>query len=50
MEAVQGFSLRRRVFEIIEIATFDDHISRIYDIWNMLSIIINLTVSILYTF
>ena len=41
---------RRRTFEIIEIGTPEDHVSRAYDMVNMASIIINLVVSILYTF
>ena len=41
---------RKRAFEIIEIGVPDDYISRIYDIINMLSILINLIVSVLYTF
>ena len=39
---------RKRAFEIIEIGVPDDYISRIYDIINMLSILINLIVSVLY--
>jgi len=42
--------LRKRVFEIIEIGAPEDYVSRTYDVFNMLSIIINLAVSILYTF
>ena len=41
---------RKRVFEIIEIGAPDDRVSRYYDIFNMLSIVVNLTVGILYTF
>ena len=41
---------RKRVFEIIEIGAPEDYVSRAYDLVNMLSIIVNLTVSILYTF
>ena len=41
---------RKRAFAIIEIGVPDDYISRIYDIINMLSILINLIVSVLYTF
>lgn len=40
----------KRIFEIIEVGAPDDVVSRCYDIVNMLSIIINLLVSILYTF
>ncbi len=41
---------RRRIFEIIEIGAPDDYVSRAYDIINIFSIIVNLTVSVLYTF
>ena len=46
------FSLpdRKRIFEIIEIGAPEDYVSRVYDIINMLSILVNLMVSILYTF
>ena len=41
---------RQRIFEIIEIGAPEDHISRTYDVVNMTAIIVNLLVSILYTF
>ena len=41
---------RKRIFEIIEIGAPEDYVSRIYDIINMLSILVNLMVSIMYTF
>lgn len=41
---------RRRIFEIIEIGPPEDRISRTYDLTNLLSIVVNLLVSILYTF
>ena len=41
---------RRRVFQIINPAADSDQASRIYDLCNTLAIVINLTVSILYTF
>ena len=41
---------RKRTFEIIEIGAPEDHVSRIYDFFNMLSIIVNLVVSTAYTF
>ncbi len=41
---------RRRVFEIIEIGAPEDYVSRVYDLVNLLSIVINLTVSVMYTF
>lgn len=43
-------NLRRRTFEMIEIGASEDAISRGYDIFNLCSIVINLTASILYTF
>ena len=43
-------SRRQRIFEIIEIGAPEDHVSRTYDVVNMASIVINLLVSILYTF
>ena len=43
-------SRRKRIFEIIEIGAPEDHASRAYDIFNMLTIVINLIVSIMYTF
>lgn len=41
---------RKRIFEIIEVGTQYDYISRGYDILNTASIILNLVVSILYTY
>ncbi len=41
---------RKRVFEIIEVGAEDDYISRAYDFLNALFIVINLVVSIMYTF
>lgn len=41
---------RKRIFEIIEVGTQYDYISREYDILNTASIILNLVVSILYTY
>ena len=41
---------RQRISEIIEIGALGDRISRSYDIINMLSIVVNLVVSIMYTF
>ena len=51
MPAFQALSaLRKRIFEIIEIGAPDDHVSRAYDFINMFSIVVNLAVSVLYTF
>lgn len=41
---------RKRLFEIIEVGYDLDRISRIYDFINVLSIVVNLTASIMYTF
>ena len=41
---------RKRTFEIIEIGAPDDYVSRAYDVVNLASIVVNLVVSILYTF
>ena len=41
---------RKRIFEIIEIGTQYDHVSRLYDFINTLSILLNLVVSTMYTF
>lgn len=43
-------SLRRRVCTIIDIGTADDLISRAYDIFYTLVILVNLMVAIAYTF
>jgi len=43
-------AFRKRVFQIIEVGNLDDYPSRIYDFINMLAIVVNLTISILYTF
>lgn len=47
-ESVQAS--RKRVFEIIEVGAQGDHASRAYDFVNMLSIVVNLIVTILYTY
>ena len=44
------YKKRKRIFEIIEVGNDLDHASRSYDFINALAIIINLTVSIMYTF
>ncbi len=41
---------RKRLFEILEVGNDLDHVSRAYDFINAFSIIINLTVSIMYTY
>ena len=43
-------AIRKRIFEIIEIGAPEDYVSRAYDFVNMFSIVINLAVSVLYTF
>ena len=42
--------LRRRICSIIDIGTADDFISRAYDIFYTLVILVNLAVTIAYTF
>lgn len=42
--------MRYRLFNILEVGPEEDSIGRGYDIVNLLSIVVNLTVSILYTF
>ncbi len=42
--------LRKRLFHILEVGPVEDTIGRSYDIINLFSIILNLAVSILYTF
>lgn len=41
---------KKRVFEIIEVGSYFDTSSRIYDFFNALAIVINLAASIMYTF
>ena len=41
---------RRRLFEIVEIGSTDDFVSRLYDLLYTLSILVNLTATILSTF
>ena len=41
---------RKRVFEIIEVGAPTDYVSRIYDFFNSFAIILNLIVSVMYTF
>jgi len=41
---------RKRIFEIIEIGAPDDYVSRTYDFFNILSIVVNLVISIMLTF
>ena len=41
---------RKRLFQVLEVGTHYDHISRTYDYVNATAIILNLTASIMYTF
>lgn len=41
---------RRRIFNIVEVGASDDRFSRLYDLINSLAIVVNLAVSVLYTF
>lgn len=43
-------SRRKRTFEIVEIGTHYDYVSRIYDFFNAFTIIVNVTVSTMETF
>ena len=43
-------SRRKRVYEIVNVGASEDFISRAYDFLNTFAIVINLVVSILYTF
>ena len=49
MESEWGYR-RKRLFEIIEIGLPGDVASQVYDVFNILSIVINLVVSVMYTF
>ena len=42
--------MKKRLFQIVEVGYTQDRVSRLYDIVNVAAIIINLVVSILYTF
>ena len=44
------YSHKKRLSEIIEVGSSTDFISRLYDVINSLAIVVNLTVSIVYTF
>ena len=48
--ASKRLARRKRVFEIIEVGAPGDYASRTYDFFNMLSIVVNLVVSTMYTF
>ncbi len=41
---------RKRLFEIIEVGSYFDKVSKAYDYFSIISIVINLVVSVLYTF
>ncbi len=41
---------RKRLFEIIEVGSYFDHASKAYDYLNMATIVVNLVVSLMYTF
>ena len=46
----QGIKKRKRIFEVIEVGNDLDKKSRVYDYLNVSSIIVNIIISILYTF
>ena len=41
---------RRRISEIIEVGTAGDWVSKCYDLISVLIVVINITVTVLYTF
>lgn len=41
---------RKRLFEILEVGNDLDYVSRCYDFFNVFTIILNLAVSIMYTY
>ena len=42
--------IRYRIYEILEVRAGIDHAARVYDVIYLMTIIINLTVSIMYTY
>ncbi len=50
LKTKKWFRLRKRLFEIIEVGNDLDHVSRAYDFVNAFSIVLNLVVSIMYTY
>ena len=49
-ESKRWLRRRKRIFEIVEVGTDLDYVSRIYDFFNAFSIILNLVASVLLTF
>ena len=50
MNSKKWYRRRKRLFEIIEVGNDLDHISRVYDFINVFTIVVNLIVSIMYTY
>lgn len=50
MSIKDGYSVRRKVLQMVEVGFTEDALSRSYDIVNMAAIIINLIVTLLFTF
>lgn len=50
MNKKRWFRRRKRLFEILEVGNDLDHVSRIYDFFSAFMIVLNLTVSIMYTY
>ena len=50
MNRKRWFRRRKRIFEILEVGNDLDHVSRAYDFFSAFMIVLNLTVSIMYTF
>lgn len=50
MNSKKWYRRRKRLFEILEVGNDLDHVSRAYDFFNAFTIVLNLVVSIMYTY
>lgn len=50
MDSKKWYRRRKRLFEILEVGNDLDHVSRAYDFFNAFTIVLNLVVSIMYTY
>lgn len=50
MDSKKWYRRRKRLFEILEVGNDLDHVSRAYDFFNAFTIVLNLIVSIMYTY
>lgn len=50
MKSKKWYRRRKRLFEILEVGNDLDHVSRVYDFFNAFTIVLNLIVSIMYTY